>query len=87
MIKIEKPDSTKLNEIKQWEIWEKEPCKFEHDQQRTESFYIFEGNASLATDTGINVEVSAGNLVTVESGQIVNWHVHNTVKKHFIFFD
>ena len=87
MIKIEKPDSTKLDEIKQWEIWDKEPCTFEHDQQKTESFYIFEGNASLSTDTGINVEVSAGNLVTVESGQIVNWHVHKTVKKHFKFFD
>ena len=87
MIKIEKPDSTKLAEIKHWEIWEKEPCKFKHDQQRTESFYIFEGNASLSTDTGINVDISAGNLVKVESGQIVTWTVQNTIKKHFRFYD
>ena len=87
MIVIEKPDSTQLEDIKQWEIWEKEPCTFEHDQQRTESFYIIEGNASLSTDTGINVDISAGNLVKVESGQIVTWTVHNTVKKHFRFYD
>ena len=87
MIIIEKPDSTQLEEIKQWEIWEKEPCTFEHDQQRTESFYIIEGNASLSTDTGINVDISAGNLVKVESGQIVTWTVQNTIKKHFRFYD
>ena len=87
MIKIEKPDPKKIDEIKQWEIWEKEPCTFDHDQQKTESFYIIEGKASLSTDKGINVDISAGNLVTVESGQMVHWHVHETIKKHFRFYD
>lgn len=87
MIKIEKPDSTKLEEIKQWEVWEKEPCTFVHDQTKTESFYIIEGTATLTTDANGTTDISSGDLVTVQSGQIVNWHVHNTIKKHYIFFD
>lgn len=87
MIKVEKPDSTKLEEIKQWKTWEKEPGAFEHDQQRTEAFFIIEGNATLSTNSSGTVDISSGDLVTVESGQIVNWHIHETIKKHFIFFD
>ena len=62
MIKIEKPDPKKIDEIKQWEVWEKEPCTFDHDQQKTESFYIIEGKASLSTDKGINVDIYVFNL-------------------------
>jgi len=87
MIKIEHPDSTKLDEIKQWDTWEKEPCTFDHDQQKTESFYILEGSATLNTETDSDVKIAPGDLVTVDKDQIVNWQVHEAVRKHYIFFD
>ncbi len=87
MITVGQPDSTKLEEVKQWEVWVKEPCTFEHDQQKTESFYILEGNAVLTTDANVKTEISSGDFVTVKSGQIVTWEISNQIKKHFRFYD
>ncbi len=73
MITVEQPDAAKLEEVKQWEIWEKEPCTFEHDQQKTESFYILEGNAVLTTDANGKTEEAKQRykeLIEVESAWI-----------------
>ena len=87
MITVEKPDSIQLEEIKAWPIWQKEPCFFDHDQVKSESFYIVEGNAILTTDSAGATEISPGDLVTVQSGQIVKWEVREAVTKHYTFFE
>jgi len=87
MITVEKPNANKLEEIKQWAIWEKEPCSFDHDQVKSEAFYIVEGRAILTTTVSGTTEITTGDLVTVQLGQIVQWEVLEVVTKHFLFFE
>jgi len=87
MITVEKPNAKKLEEIKKWAIWEKEPCSFDHDQVKSEAFYIVEGRAILTTTESGVTEITPGDLVTVQHRQIVQWEVLETVTKHFVFFE
>lgn len=87
MINVEKLDSTKIDEVTQWPIWNKEPCSFDYNQEKTESFYVVEGNATLSTQDGNSVNISSGDLVTVQNGQLVSWEIHQAIQKHFKFFD
>ncbi len=87
MITIEKPDSAKLQDVTQWPIWDKEPCSFDYDQEKTESFYVVSGNATLSTNADGDVHISSGDLVTVQRGQLVSWEIHESIKKHYKFFE
>ncbi len=87
MITIKNLNSTELEEVTQWPIWTKEPCTFDHDQEKTESFFIVDGQATLTSSLGDKVNISPGDFVTVQCDQIVTWEIHQSIKKHYKFFE
>ncbi len=86
MITVETPDSSALEEIRKWPVWEKEPCSFDEDYTAREQFYILEGSARLSVDGEPACPISPGDLVTVEKGVLVRWQISTPLKKHFKFF-
>jgi uncharacterized protein len=86
MIKVEKPSVEKLEEIKQWKIWEKDPTKFNHHYNESEYFYFLQGKAEISDQHGNTTQVNSGDLVTIEKGADTTWTIHETVRKHFLFF-
>lgn len=74
-----------MSVTKQWAIWQKEPCSFGHHQVKSEVFYSVEGRAILTTTVSGTTEISAGDLVTVQRRQIVQWQVLEAVTKHLCF--
>lgn len=86
MIKIEKPTENRLAEINKWDVWEKEPCVFDHHYDKNEHFYFLEGEAEISDQSGKTVVVNAGDLVTISQGADTTWKVIEKVRKHFLFF-
>lgn len=86
MIKIEKPSNERLEEIKTWDIWKKEPSEFSHYYEENECFYFLQGQADIADKHGNITHVNKGDLVTIDKGEDTVWTVRETVRKHFLFF-
>jgi uncharacterized cupin superfamily protein len=87
MITVITPDSTQLEEVSQWPIWEKEPSQFDWKNDVKEMFYILEGTANLSTACGLSESIKAGDLVTVEKDIVINWEITSDIRKHYKFFD
>ena len=49
-----------------------------------ETVYVVSGKATVSGTNGNSVEVSAGDIVVVDVGEIATWTVHETVRKVFI---
>lgn len=86
MIKVERPSEERLQEIKTWDIWEKEPSEFPHYYEESEYFYFLQGQAEIADKNGKITHVKKGDLVTIDKGEDTFWTVRETVRKHFLFF-
>ncbi|MEL0638602.1 MULTISPECIES: cupin domain-containing protein [Marinomonas] len=86
MIKIEEPTVLQLEEVKAWEIWEKEPITYSHYYDKNESFYFLQGVAEIELKDGDTYTVKAGDFVTISAGSQTTWVIKETVRKHFLFF-
>jgi len=85
-IEVEKPDSTKLDELAVggWPIWTKEPSTFDWHYDDKETCYLLEGEVEVITSEG-KTRFGAGDLVTFPEGLSCTWHITKGVRKHYKF--
>ena len=69
--------------IKNWPIWECEPCNFSWNYDDKEICLIIEGAASIKTEEGENYFIKSGDLVEFPKGLSCKWQVIKSLKKHF----
>jgi len=87
MIKIEKPDRTKLDDlgVDSWPVWEKEVSRFDWSYDDKETCYLLEGKVVVEPESGDPVEFGAGDLVVFEKGLNCVWDIKEPVRKHYKF--
>ena len=87
-IQVEKPDTTRLNDLKvtSWPIWTKEVSTFDWHYDDKEICYFLEGDVVVATEAG-SVSMGKGDLVTFAKGLSCTWTVNQPVRKHYKFSD
>ena len=85
--RVEKPSPEKLEEIgiDTWAPWEHGVDEFDWEYNQTEKFYVKEGKAHVITESGQEVEFSAGDLVTFPRGIKCTWRILEPIKKVYRF--
>ena len=89
-VKIERdPSEERLGEldVQSWPIWTKEESEFPWTYDETETCYFLEGDVVVLADTGEEVKVGKGDLVTFPKGMSCTWRVRKPVRKHYQFGD
>lgn len=86
-IKVEKPNTTRLGELKvnSWPIWEKEESSFDWYYDEEEICYFLEGEVDVELTSGEKVRVKKGDLASFPKGLHCKWHILKKVKKHYQF--
>jgi uncharacterized cupin superfamily protein len=86
-IEIKKPSKEELTamDILAWPIWEKEISTFDWKYDDKEVCYILEGEVSVKTKDGEEVEFGPGDLVSFPKGLECVWEVKKPVRKHYNF--
>ena len=69
--------------IKDWPIWECEPCNFLWNYNEREICLIIEGEANIQTDKGSSYLIKSGDLVEFPAGFSCEWQIIKGIKKHF----
>ena len=69
--------------IKNWPIWEREPCNFSWNYMEKEICYIIEGEAKIKTEAGESYLIKSGDLVKFPEGLSCEWQIIKSIKKHF----
>tara|TARA_Y100000991_G_C21677740_1_gene223843 strand:- start:184 stop:459 length:276 start_codon:yes stop_codon:yes gene_type:complete len=69
--------------IKNWPIWECEPCNFLWNYSDKEICLIIEGEAKIKTATGDTYLIKSGDLVELPKGLSCEWYIIKNFKKHF----
>jgi len=84
---VRKPTQEELvqYDLDSWPIWEKEVGKFPWEYHDKETFYVFEGSATVVLDSGEKVEFGKGNLVIFAKGVKCTWTVHEPMRKVYKF--
>ena len=59
--------------IKNWPIWEREPCNFSWNYMEKEICYIIEGEAKIKTEAGESYLIKSGDLVEFPEGLSCEW--------------
>ena len=72
-IKVEKPSSETIAEMKSCPIWSKEVSVFDWEYDETETCYVMEGKVKVTTPEGEAVEFGPGDLVTFPRGLKCSW--------------
>lgn len=87
-VKIEKPSSEKLEElkVKDWPIWTKEVSTFDWYYDTNETCYFLEGEVEVGTPDGKTYHIQAGDLATFPKGLKCVWKVKKPVRKHYKLF-
>ncbi|MBD3427267.1 MAG: DUF861 domain-containing protein [Candidatus Omnitrophica bacterium] len=85
IIKIERPDEHKLQElgVRSWPIWEKENSRFDWSYDAKETCYILQGRAKVEPEDGEPVEFGEGDLVTFPQGMNCVWEISSPIRKHY----
>ena len=69
--------------IKNWPIWEREPCNFSWIYREKEICYIIDGEAKIKTEAGESYLIKSGDLVEFPEGLSCEWQIIKSLKKHF----
>ena len=70
--------------IKNWPIWECEPCNFSWNYMEKEICLIIEGEAKIKTDAGESYLIKSGDLVEFHEGLSCEWQIIKSFKKFLI---
>ncbi|MEA2070533.1 MAG: cupin domain-containing protein [Asgard group archaeon] len=84
---VKKPSDEELEKlnIDAWGIWEKEKSEFPWEYDQKETFYVFEGKATVTLDDGIKFSFGEGDLVEIAKGVSCTWKVHEDIRKAYKF--
>jgi len=84
---VRKPTEEELEnyDFDSWTIWEKEISEFPWEYHDKETFYVFEGRATVVLDSGEKFEFGKGNLVIFAKGVKCTWIVHEPIRKAYKF--
>lgn len=87
MIKVERPDEKKLEElgVMNWPVWEKEVSEFPWEYDMEEVCYILSGEATITPEEGDPVNIRQGDLVTFTCSLKCRWKIHSAIRKHYDF--
>ncbi|MBN1696794.1 MAG: cupin domain-containing protein [Spirochaetales bacterium] len=78
-------DEMKKRGISSWPVWTKEVSEFDWHYDSMEECYLLEGNVSVVTDDGKEVEFGKGDFVTFPKGLSCRWRITKPVRKHYNF--
>ncbi len=73
--------------ISDWEIWECADPEFKHDYDRTVSLFVHEGAAELKFADGSEVDLQAGDFLTIEQGASVVWTFSAPIRNSYMYHD
>ena len=59
--------------LSEWPIWECADPEFSHDYDQTVSLFVHEGGADLKFSDGSEVNLQAGDFLTIEQGASAVW--------------
>jgi len=85
-MKTYKPNNAEIDATNSWDIWSKEPSKFEWEYNEKETCYIIEGEAMVRNiETNEEIKFISGDIVVFEKGLKCIWEIKQTIKKRYIF--
>ena len=73
--------------IASWEIWECGDPTFSHDYERTVSFFVHEGEASLTFASGETLDVQPGDFITIQEGASATWSIAKAIRNSYRYHD
>lgn len=85
-IYVRKPTKEQKELLESQPTWEHdvEEWNAEYDD-RTETFLVIQGKASIILEDGTKYDFETGDLVTCKPHTKCVWVVHEYIKKHYIF--
>lgn len=86
-LKIEKkPSEKKLKElnVNTWPLWAKDPGVYEHEYEMPETCFFFEGEAILIPESGEEIEITPGTLLSIPAPAKYKWEIKKTLKMRYL---
>ena len=68
-----------------WDIWECADAEFSHDYDRTVSLYVNEGSAILSFADGSQVDLQAGDFLTIAQGASAVWAISSPLRNSYCY--
>ena len=79
------PAKLEVMGVYDWPVWSKEVSEFPWTYDKTETCYIYDGEATVTPEGGEPVKIGEGDLVIFPKGMRCQWQVHKAVNKHYNF--
>ncbi len=76
-----------VRKLSGWEIWECSAPTYSHDYVHTVSLYVHAGKAVLEFCDGSQVDLQAGDFLTIEAGSRATWTISTPMKNSFKYHD
>lgn len=73
--------------IENWDIWECSDPEFSHDYDKTVSLYVHSGAANLIFTNGEEVDIIAGDFLTIQSGVSATWTITHPIRNSYQYHD
>lgn len=70
-----------------WKLWECDDRLFSHDYDRTVSFFVHEGQATLTFATGEILDVQPDDVVTIHNGASATWAITKPIRNSYCYHD
>jgi uncharacterized cupin superfamily protein len=71
----------------QWDTWHCDGSTFEHRYVPGATFYVVKGRARLTFVHGVQLDVEAGDLVSIGEGAQARWEVAAPVETRYTYHD
>jgi uncharacterized cupin superfamily protein len=70
-----------------WETWRCDSCMFEHRYVPGAKFYVVAGRARLTFAHGVQLDIEAGDLVSIGEGAQACWDIAVPVETRYTYHD
>lgn len=72
-------------DLDSWSTWSKPASTFDWSYDRTETFYVLEGEVTVELPDGESVTVSEGDLARFPEGLSCTWNITRDLRKVFTY--
>lgn len=76
-----------VRKIVDWGIWECSDASFSHDYDRSVSLYVHTGKAILTFASGEQVDLQAGDFLSIETGASATWAISAALRNSYRYND